>query len=150
MGRLERDAAFFAKFRYLSLGHGLMSKKLTLVFILSFVLNLVWEFLSSALYSNHQGGKITSLILFEATATDAGMILMLVFIAPVFKFNKSLFVVLGGLVLSIIIEIWALRTGSWAYNSLMPIVPIINIGLAPAVQLSVTGYIAKRMVFGNG
>lgn len=120
-------------------------KRLLSVFILAFILNWTWEILHSALYLNYQGKTITAFILFRAAVVDAIMILILVFLAQKLAINKSSFVVLGGLILAIGVEIWALQTGRWAYSSLMPIIPLIKTGLTPTIQLAVTGYIAQRL-----
>ncbi len=124
-----------------------MFKKLILVFILAFFLNWVWEILHSALYLNYRGGAITGFVLFRASLADAAILLILIFAARKLKLNKAFFVVFGGLVISVAIEIWALQTGRWDYNSLMPIIPIIKTGLTPTVQLAVIGYIVQKMIF---
>ncbi len=125
----------------------MMLRKLVSVFILAFILNWIWEFFHSRLYLHYQNGPITSFILFRAALVDALIILILVVVAQKFKINKSLFVVLAGLVVAIVVEIWALKTGRWAYNSLMPIIPIIKIGLSPTLQLAMTAFIAQQVVY---
>ncbi|MBI2063794.1 MAG: hypothetical protein HYT65_02280, partial [Candidatus Yanofskybacteria bacterium] len=79
----------------------------------------------------------------------AAIILILVFIIQKFKLNKPRFIILGGLAVAVIIEAAALPAGRWAYNSLMPIIPIIKIGITPAVQLAITGYIVQSIIFRN-
>jgi hypothetical protein len=117
------------------------------VFILAFFLNWAWEILHSALYLNYQGGPVTSFILFRAALADAAIILILIFAAQKLKLNGSIFVILGGLVISIGIEIWSLQTGRWTYDSLMPIIPIIKTGLTPTVQLAAIGYVVQKAIF---
>lgn len=128
-----------------------MFKKLISVFVLAFFLNWAWEILHSALYLNYRGGPITGFILFKTALADAVIILILVFIAlfagQKLKLSGSLFVILGCFIISIAIEIWALQTGRWVYNSLMPIIPIIGTGLTPTIQLAVTGHIVQEMIF---
>jgi len=121
-------------------------KKLITVFALAFVLNWVWEIVHSAFYTHYRGGAITAFILLRAALVDAGIILALVLIAREFKLNRSSVVVAGGLVAALIIELWALQTGRWAYNPLMPVLPIVGVGLTPLIQLAVTGYIAQKIV----
>lgn len=53
-------------------------KKIFLVFILSFVLNLIWENLHSFLYVEYMGNKITEFILLRASVVDAIIITILV------------------------------------------------------------------------
>jgi hypothetical protein len=125
-----------------------MLKKLASGFVLALVLNWAWEIAQNGLYLNyHQGGPVTSFVLFQAALGDAAIISILILIAQIFKLNKSLLVVLGGLIISVVLEIWALKTGRWAYNSLMPIIPVIKVGLTPTVQLAAIGYIVQRLIF---
>ncbi len=121
-----------------------MLKKIIYIYSLAFVLNWVWENLHSPLYLHYQGGSINSFILFRAALVDAAIILAFIFIAQKVKLNKPLFLVLGWLVVAVIIEIWALQNGRWAYSLLMPIVPVIKTGLTPTIQLAVTGYITNK------
>lgn len=44
-------------------------------------------------------------------------------------------VLIGG-ILAVIIEKWGLSTGRWQYDE-MPIIPILNIGLTPVLQMLV-------------
>src|SRR3989344_1469932 len=94
-------------------------KKLLIIFVLVFILNFIWEHLHSALYVHYKGAEITDLILFRAAIFDAGFIF------------------------AVGVELYALQTSRWAYNSAMPIIPLLGFGLSPAVQLGVTSFIAK-------
>jgi len=49
-------------------------------FVLSFLLNLIWENLQSFLYLSYQAEKITELILLRATLTDALIITRFAFL----------------------------------------------------------------------
>lgn len=119
-------------------------KKLGIIFLLAFILNVFWENLHSFLYSNYMGGKITEFILIRASLFDAIMITMIllpfVFLNS-FK-NSKLLIIFFGIVIAIFNEWYGLSTGRWAYNSLMPILPIIKVGLTPVLQLGVLGYIS--------
>jgi hypothetical protein len=116
-----------------------MLKKLGLVFVLALVLNWIWEVAHSFLYLDYQGGPITSFILFRSAVADAVMVLVLVWISQ--KIKRPSFVIIGGLILAVIIEIWALKTGRWTYSPLMPIIPFLGTGLTPTIQLAVIGYL---------
>lgn len=123
-------------------------KKIFSIFILSFFLNLIWENLHSLLYAGYMGGKITESILLRASAGDAVIISFLVLpflFAPIFK-GKSWLIIPAGILISIYIELYALHEGRWAYNGHMPIVPIIGVGLTPAIQLGLLGYVSYRLV----
>ena len=122
-------------------------KFIVLVFIISFFLNLVWENLHSLLYENYQGGAITQFILLRATLSDAIYITVVAFIFILFKSKKiGMFVVVFALLLvSIFIEKWALETSRWAYSELMPLLPFLNTGLTPTIQLALTGYLSLKI-----
>ena len=124
-----------------------MLKKLLLVFIIAFALNLVWEFSHSTLYVSYRGGEITNLVLFRAAVWDGVFIAVLVLLATIFKINKLAVIIFGGLILAVAIEIWALNSGRWVYDAAMPIIPILNIGFTPTIQLALTGYIAVWYTF---
>ena len=121
-------------------------KRIAIIFISAFVLNLFWENLHSFLYTNYMGGKITEFILIRASLFDA--ILVTIMVLPfIYLFslkNKSWLIIVIGIVVAIFNEWYGLGTGRWAYNQFMPIIPIIKIGLTPALQLGLTGYVSYR------
>ena len=92
------------------------------------------------------GGKITEFILIRASLFDA--ILVTIIVLPfIYLFslkNKSWLIIVIGIVVAILNEWYGLSTGRWTYNSLMPIVPMIKVGLTPTFQLGVLGYITYR------
>lgn len=114
-----------------------------LLFLFSFILNLAWEEFHSVLYLNYQGGIITHFILIRASLADAIFISVLFSLTKVIK-KIWLFPVLA-ILLAFLIEKWALGAGRWAYNSLMPVLPILRVGLSPFIQLAVTGIISQKI-----
>lgn len=123
-------------------------KKLFFIFLLSFVLNLVWENLHSYLYTSYMGGKITEYILLRASFFDAVIITFLslpfVYIASFRK--KGWLIIFIGILIAIAVELYALHTGRWSYNEYMPIIPYLSVGLTPTIQLGFLGYISYRLV----
>lgn len=128
-------------------------KKTFYIFLLSFFLNFIWENLHSVLYTGYQGGKITELILTRASLGDAVMItvLLLPFLSSprhslrrrrvvVWFQKRSWLIFVLGIILAILIEWYAFNTGRWAYNAYMPIIPFLDIGLTPTIQLGLLGY----------
>lgn len=97
------------------------------------------------------GGKITEFILLKASIADAVIITIMsipfLFI-PSFR-GKSWLIILIGILVSVFIELYALRTGRWEYNGYMPIIPIIGVGLTPAIQIGVLGYFSYWFVMGK-
>jgi len=124
-------------------------KKWILVFIFAFVLNLIWEWGHSFLYANYKGGAITEFILARAALTDAVIILGLIFVLRLSSIlvRHSWLLILVGIIISILIEYWALSTGRWEYKDIMPIIPLLNTGLTPTIQLGLLSYIVYRISF---
>ena len=120
------------------------------LFALAFILNIVWEEAHSVLYLYYKGAEITHVVLLRAALFDAGFIAVLgvpFFSIPQFSARQYLFLI-AGFIFAVCLEWWALGSGRWAYNALMPIIPILGVGLTPAIQLGITGYAAMRTVSG--
>lgn len=122
-------------------------KRLITIFLLAFVLNLLWENLHSVLYSNYKGGEITEFILARASLFDAFLITLILipFVYLIALKNKSWLIIVVGTIIAVINEWYGLSTSRWMYNSLMPILPIINVGLSPTLQLGLLGYISFKI-----
>ena len=90
------------------------------------------------------GGKITEYILIRASLTDAIIITLISIPFLYFSFLKKniwlIFII--GTIISILNELYGLKTDHWAYNDLMPIIPIIKTGLTPTLQLGLLGYLS--------
>ena len=111
------------------------------------MLNAIWESLHAFLYDNYMGGEITKFILVRASLFDAILItaiLLLVINLPLLK-NKTWVIIIVGLVVAVANEWYGLGTSRWAYNELMPIMPIIKTGLTPTLQLGILGYITYKI-----
>jgi len=122
-------------------------KKVVTVFVVAFVLNAVWENLHSFLYVNYMHGQITEFILLRAALVDAVIITIIALpfiLFPSIK-KRSLVILPLGFILAICIELWALQTGRWAYQGYMPIIPLLSVGLTPAIQLGVLGYLSFKI-----
>jgi hypothetical protein len=107
------------------------------LFFLAFLLNFLWEELHSVLYVHYQGGEITDVILLHASLADAFFITALLYVVQKIK-KVWLFPILATL-LAIGIEWWALGSNRWVYSEAMPIIPFLQIGLTPTIQLALTG-----------
>ncbi|HEY4508119.1 MAG TPA: hypothetical protein VJJ55_00495 [Candidatus Paceibacterota bacterium] len=132
-----------------------MSRKFLIVFVAAFLLNILWEEAHSALYVSYQGGAITNFILFRAALFDAAVIALFAYLCSYSPLSKgalpssaggmSIFIfVLALFIFAILLEKWALATGRWVYADAMPLVPLLNVGLTPAIQLGVSGYVSMR------
>ena len=122
-------------------------KKLIIIFFSAFVLNLLWENLHSFLYLNYKGGQITEFILVRASLFDAVLItlILLPFIYLSVLKNKNWLIIVIGTIIAILNEWYGLSTGRWVYSSIMPIIPIVNVGLSPILQLGVLSYVSYKI-----
>lgn len=123
-------------------------KKLLPIFILAFIFNFIWENIHANFYIHYQGGNISQLILLRATLFDAIFITLL---SILFIFNKYFnqrlwYSIIIGVIFAIILEHWALSTNRWAYNDLMPIIPVIKTGLTPTLQLGLLSFLIFKIV----
>jgi len=120
-----------------------MFKKLFLIFITGFLLNFIWENLHSYLYFHPNGEMMTQGMLLKATLFDSIFITLLaiLFIKAAYFRDRKWYVLPIGIIVAILIELSALKTGRWAYNEFMPIIPLINIGLTPTIQLGILSYL---------
>ena len=120
------------------------------VWSIAFVLNAGWELTHEVLYTHYQGESITTFILLRAAVFDAVVITFLAAIARLLvggrDIKKELIWVAGAaLLLAIGLELFALSTNRWAYNELMPLVPVFKVGWSPTVQLALTGSVALAL-----
>lgn len=125
-----------------------MKKKFLFVFLLAFVSNLIWENLHAGLYAHYMSGPVTQRALLLSTFTDAIFITILgvIFLRVAYFRQRLWFSFVIGAAVSIAVEVFALKTGRWAYNDLMPLVPIVKTGLTPTIQLGLLSYLIFKIV----
>lgn len=124
------------------------TQKLAAVFAAAFFLNLIWENLHASLYYLPSGVPITELLLLRSTFFDAVIITILAafFInIPYFR-HRPWYALLFGIIIAFFLERYALANGRWAYRDSMPIIPFLNTGLSPTLQLGVLSYLTFRLL----
>jgi len=130
----------------------------------AFFLNLVWEILQVPLYrgttllwdtftaASLSDQNYWSVLLY-ATLGDVVYISLIwaliaflerdiSWLARPMKNRVSAYVIMLGLLLSTLIEWRGLGSGHWSYSVLMPIVPFLDIGWSPFIQLAATGRVS--------
>ena len=134
--------------------------KLSQVFLVGWLLNLLWENIHVFLYKSYRGipfaemGQVEKFtILLQASIFDgtfiviailSGAVLSLLFKPQKRELITISFAIGAAISFAIGLEQYALETGRWMYNDLMPIIPFSNVGLSPTIQLAITSYIAYR------
>lgn len=116
---------------------------ITLTLFLSFIFNFIWENLHAPLYTLHLGKIITERTLIIATLGDVVILSLFAILWWYILLLKKhfWFVIPLGLLVAYAIEKFGLATQRWEYEPTMPIIPYLNIGLSPFLQLSVTSII---------
>ena len=114
------------------------------VLVVAFVLNWIWEATHAAAYVESTGPFLYRLRhCLPMAGTDALWTLALWGLATGVCWRTdgrsprlATLAVLGA-VTAIVVEWAALAEGRWTYNALMPIVPVVNVGLWPVAQMTV-------------
>ena len=112
--------------------------------VLGFLFNYAWELIQMPLYkaAPFNFGHIAFCAL--ASVADAIMVLLIYFgFALIYKdsfwiremtaFRISLLMLVGGIG-AVAAEMRHLSYGTWAYDSSMPILPVVHVGLSPVLQ----------------
>lgn len=118
------------------------------IFLLALVSDFLWQHAHVSLYRHYKGGKITEFILLRAILFDAVTIILLSipFLTVAYFQVRLWYAFIFGIILSVIIEWYGLATKRWAYNEKMPIIPILQVGLTPTLQLGVLAYLIYWIV----
>ncbi len=108
----------------------------------AFISNFVWEHIHAQFYTHPSHEAMTELHLFMATLGDVGILAGFVAVWYFFAiFRRNLWLVIPlALLVAVVIEKYALATERWAYTSNMPLVPYLEVGVSPLLQLVVTGF----------
>lgn len=86
----------------------------------------------------------------RAALFDALVILILIFffnhLPETVRSRHSWILIADGTIFAVFLEWWALSQGRWVYTEAMPIVPFLNTGLTPTIQLGLLAYLVYRVV----
>ncbi|MBI1866625.1 MAG: hypothetical protein HY005_02630 [Candidatus Staskawiczbacteria bacterium] len=125
------------------------------IFLISFLINIIWEFSHCGLYSTclNWTPKKRILLLFFASFKDALLIVIFYLIATFPFGNKNIlelplsfyyFIILS-LFFSFVDEKISIRYKRWEYSPKMP--KAFGVGMTPFLELAVTGIITFVIVF---
>jgi hypothetical protein len=113
------------------------------LFAYAFILNFAWEVAHSPLYVPNIALNFL-LCLFLAAVADA-----LIIAALLYFLRRPAYFIPAALAIAVAVEKAALWYGLWSYAPAMPVVPILEVGLTPFVQLAAAGYIARLLARKN-
>lgn len=123
---------------------GLFRRFMLLLTVAAFLLNLAWELLQGPLYEGYEYDLRHVSICVLASVADALMVLLLylgfarilkdaLWVSNISASRMVWLIVVGGIG-AIIMEMWHLKEGNWAYSEAMPVIPLVQAGLSPVVQ----------------
>lgn len=128
-------------------GKNFFNRFILTITVLAFSLNFAWELMQLPLYKNSSYSIYHIAFCALASLADAIMVLLLYFgFAFVFrnpfwtqhlKWQRSVIVILTGGAGAALSEIRHLSLGSWAYSDLMPVIPIVHVGISPVSQFMI-------------
>ena len=115
-------------------------------FAIIFGLNFLWEISQMFLYEIHSVGFLNFVFVHvKASLGDVVIFGVMYLLGLVLFRNKTwflekrfsvfIFAMGSGLFIATLIEKYAIATDRWQYNELMPIIPVLNVGLSPILQL---------------
>ncbi len=123
------------------------NKFVFIMIILAFLLNFSWELIQIPLYKNPAYDIKHIAFCALASLADILMVLLLYFgLAVIFKnpfwiqrlkLHRMAIVVLFGGAGAVLSERRHLSLGSWEYDDSMPIIPFVNVGIAPVLQFMI-------------
>ncbi len=130
------------------MGSGLRDRRLTVLFGLAVTVNYPWERAQSRLYVLPDGAEVDWWMCAAASVADGLVVLLIVQIGklvigqPDWYLRPSargyVVLLLSGAVVSAVIEWSTIHVGQWwAYSPRMPLIPVLNIGVAPLAQMLV-------------
>ena len=152
-----KNKSFFKVANSHNLMKGIKTKKLFLLAIIVFLLNLLWEVCHTRLYTSDlymTNIKDYMLVLLRMSFID--MLIILIIFGVISFFYKSfswinkpktrdyIIVIIYCLIVASVNELRALGAGRWTYTTAMP--TLFGIGLSPLVQLAVIALIGLWFV----
>lgn len=119
-------------------------------------MNYAWEILQAPLYHNSGFSEIqTWLVCLRAGFGDVVIVLGIYALGGLlfrsFKWpahltvSKGVYLGVVGVALAVLIEVMALRSGKWSYNSVMPLLPIAGVGVTPVAQLMILPWLSMQI-----
>lgn len=114
---------------------------------ISFFLNLVWENIQAPLYEGYEGFVQHFLICLKATGGDMVMVFAVYAIIALIASDaywfermsrKHAFLAIAfGAIIGTGVELILIISHRWSYAQAMPVVPLVDLGIAPLLQMAI-------------
>ncbi|MFA7209053.1 MAG: hypothetical protein WC120_02085 [Parcubacteria group bacterium] len=133
-----------------------MGKKTVKILVSVFTLNFLWEISQAFLYVPHFSGAADFIAVHLRASLGDLVLTALILLADSFligrifsgkhsDWRRSGAVVLVGALVGITVEKYALASGRWQYGELMPVIPILRVGLTPILQMALIPLLAMYL-----
>lgn len=120
---------------------------------LGFLLHLIWEYFQCGPYFLHLQNPASFSAMIKATLGDLiMMVIVYLFLSVIFRsfswFQRTwncqviTAIITSSVVLAIIVEIWAIKSGRWAYTDKNLLIPILGVSIFPVLQMALINPIA--------
>lgn len=130
-------------------------KFLTSLFLVAYILNLVWENLQKPLFIGFEVFWKSGITCYSAAFGDTLMIIGIYFLVAIIRRKyywfsirtkeEILLLIVFGFVMAVLVEKYALATHRWGYTPLMPIIPLLGVGLVPVLQMLILPFITLQI-----
>lgn len=127
------------------------------LFVVAYVLNLLWENLQKPSFLGFEVFWKSGITCYVAAFGDALIIIGIYFLIALIRKKYYWFsirtkeevvlLLVFGFVVAILFEKFALTTNRWEYTALMPIIPLLNVGLVPILQMILLPFITLQMTY---
>ncbi len=114
---------------------------------IAFVLHFAWEYVQCAPFFRHVQNTPNLSAMISATSGDILMIWAVFLVMATgyrsftwfndhWNLSSVLSIVGVSLFLAVLVELWAIRTGRWAYTENNPLLPALGVSILPLLQMA--------------
>ena len=131
----------------------------TLLFAaVAFIINYIWEMLRMPFFLEMYFSDFKAwLICGQASLGDVVIILFIFVLGRlifrrwnwIYHFNvmKMIYLFIIGSSIAILIEIISIKSERWVYSEIMPLIPKIDVGIMPVIQMIILPFLSYILVF---
>lgn len=133
--------------------------------IFGFIFNFIWEWIQCSPFFIHLGNAPTVNSMLVATLGDVGLMVVVYIVISIWVGKLNWFlgslnsitifrIVSVSVTMAVLVELFALRTGRWAYTEKNPIIPVLEVSILPILQTILINlfsfFISKKITLLSG